>query len=187
MVEAFATFQDLEKRLNRTFTVLEQAWITTLLEDASTYLREDVIGLQVFPQSTVTFSARPVNGEVALPQQPVVEVISVTSGGQATPFSVEDGVVFVSECDEVTITFTFGYSEAPESLKRWACVLVSQALVPLELKLGLAVGGLSSIAIDDFRVAFADGGEATGMTLTERNAELIRAQYRGTATVVGSR
>ena len=187
MVEAFATYQDLEKRLNRTFTEAEQAWITTLLEDASTYLREDVIGLQVFPQSTVTFTARPANGEVVLPQQPVVEVVSVTSGGEPVSFSVEDGSVFVSGCDEVAITFTFGYEQAPEGLRRWACVLVSQALVPLEMKLGLAVGGLSSVAIDDFRVAFADGGEATGMTLTDRNVELIRAQYRGTATVVGTR
>ena len=186
-MDAFATYSDLEARLNRTFTVPERAWITTLLEDASTYLREDVIGLQVFPQSTVTFDAWPSVGEVPLPQQPVQGVASVTVGVDPVDFVVRDGVVFVDTDEQVTVTFTYGYELPPDGLKRWTCVLVSQALVPLELNLGLTVGGLSSVALDDFKAAFADGGEGTGMSLSDRNIALIRRQYSTDVHVGGMR
>ena len=186
-MDAFATYQDLEARLNRVFSVDEQAWITTLLEDASTFLREDVIGLQVYPQSTVTFTAWPVNGEVVLPQQPVISVTSVEVGGDAIDYVLRDGVVFVDTVDQVTIEFTFGYAVAPEGLKRWACVLVSQALIPVELGLGLSVGGLSSVALDDFKAAFADAGESTGIALSDRNIALIRGQYNSGVHVGGMR
>lgn len=184
-MDAFATYQDLEERLNRTFTVPEQAWITTLLEDASTYLREDVIGLQVYPQSTASFAAWPDGaGEVVLPQQPVVTVDAVERDDTAIEYTHRDGIVFVDGCDQVEVMFTYGYAVAPEGLKRWTCVLVSQALIPLELNLGLTVGGLSSVALDDFKAAFADGGEGTGMSLSDRNIALIRRQY-GTDVHVG--
>jgi hypothetical protein len=185
MVDAFATVDDLAARLNRTFSVEEEPWITTLLEDASTYLREDVIGLQVYPQSSATFSAWPDGtGAVVLPQQPVISVDAVELDGEAIDYELRDGVVYVAACTAIDITFTYGYAVAPEGLKRWACVLVSQALVPLELNLGLTVGGLSSVAIDDFKAAFADGGESTGMSLSDRNVALIRKQY-GTDVHVG--
>ena len=187
-MDAFATVDDLAARLNRTFSVEEEAWITTLLEDASTYLREDVIGLQVFPQSSATFTAWPDgDGSVVLPQQPVISVDAVEFDGDAIEYTLRDGVVYVDVCEPVDITFTYGYAVAPEGLKRWACVLVSQALVPLELNLGLTVGGLSSVAIDDFKAAFADGGEGTGMSLSDRNIGLIRRQYGTGVHVGGSR
>ena len=87
----------------------------------------------------------------------------------------------------VEISFTYGHALAPEGLKRWAMVLVSQVMVPLELKLGLTVGGLSSVAIDDFKAAFADAGEATGISLSDRNIEMIRRQYSTGTHVVGMR
>lgn len=177
-MDAFATYEDLELRLNRLFTVGERAWITSLLEDASTYLREDVIGQQVFPASTSTFLAWPEPlGTVVLPQHPVVSVTAVTVGGVSVPFVWRDDVVETSQEKQVAVTFTYGYTTAPEGLRRWACVLVSQALSLLENQLGLSVGGLSSVAIDDFRVAFADAGEETGITLSDRNIALIRRQY----------
>jgi hypothetical protein len=188
MVDAFATVDDLAARLNRTFSEGEEAWITTLLEDASTYLREDVIGLQVYPQSTAAFSAWPDGaGEIVLPQQPVISVDAVEQDGLDLDYVHRDGVIFVDTCEPVDITFTYGYAVAPEGLKRWTCVLVSQALVPLELNLGLTVGGLSSVAIDDFKAAFADGGESTGMSLSDRNIALIRRQYGNDVHIGGMR
>lgn len=184
-MDAFATYSDLEARLNRTFSVGERSWITTLLEDASTYLRDEVIGLQVFPQTQTTFKAFPSHCQVVLPQQPVISVDAVERNGAPITFKLRDGVIFLTSDEEVEITFTFGYASAPESLKRWACVLVSQVLTTLELKLGLTVGGLSSVAIDDFKVSFADGGADTGMQLSERNIALIRAQYNSGSHVVG--
>ncbi|MET0888389.1 MAG: hypothetical protein ABWX92_18285, partial [Mycetocola sp.] len=62
-------------------------------------------------------------------------------------------------------------------LARLACVLVSQTLLPLEAQLGLTAGGLSSVAIDDFKLAWADAGASSGMTLTEHAEKAIRKQF----------
>jgi len=178
-VDAFATYTDLEKILNRTFVVGSEAdWVTALLESASTYLREDVIGQQVYPQSTSTFKAWPEgSGVVILPQFPVQAVTAVTSAGLPVEFVWRDDHVEVDIREQVSVTFTYGYLLPPEGLKRWTCVLVSQALQLLENALGLSVGGLSSVAIDDFKLAFANAGEETGITLSDRNIALIRRQY----------
>lgn len=194
-MDAFATFQDLGLLLNRTFTPDEQAWITALLEGASTYLRDDVIGQQVYPQTTSTFTAYPDGGRIDLPQSPVVTVVSVTSGGLAVDYTRYDNTLDLTlhawsslRTDPVDVTFTYGYATPPESLIRWACVLVSQTLIPLEAGLGLTVGGLSSVALDDFKAAFADAGDSTGTTLSDRNIKLIRDQFGvRNASVVGTR
>lgn len=181
MVDAFATYEDLGLLLNREFTADEQPWITALLESASTYLRDDVLGLQVYPQSTSTFRAWPDGGRVDIPQQPLISIDLVEDAGTPlildTNYWQRDSTLTFRSDDPVDITFTYGYETAPESLKRWACVLVSQALIPLEQQLGLSVGGLSSVAIDDFKVAFADAGEMTGIALSDRNIELLREQF----------
>lgn len=189
MVDAFATVADLELRLNRTFSAgAETEWITALLEDASTYLRDDVLGLQVFPQSQSTFRAWPDGGRVDIPQQPLISIDEVERDGVTlvldTDYTQRDSTLMFRTDDPVDITFTYGYETAPESLKRWACVLVSQALTPLEAGLGLTVGGLSSVAIDDFKAAFADAGDNTGMTLSDRNISLLREQFGVKSTYV---
>lgn len=181
-MDAFATVADLELRLNRDFAAgAETAWITALLEDASTYLRDDVLGLQVFPQSTSTFRAWPDGGRVDMPQQPVISIDSVERDSVAlvedSDYTRRDSTLTFRNDLPVDITFTYGYDAAPESLKRWACVLVSQALTTLEAGLGLTVGGLSSVAIDDFKAAYADAGEMTGITLSDRNIALLREQF----------
>ncbi|MHB9004001.1 MAG: hypothetical protein ACYC6C_08040 [Coriobacteriia bacterium] len=192
MVEAFATYQDLELRLNRTFTVAEQPWITSLLEDASTYLRDDVLGLQVYPQATSTFVGYPEGARVDLPQSPVVSLGAVVQNGVTLAANVgyvrRDNTLYFHSDEPVTVTFTYGYLTAPESLRRWACVLVSQALLPLEQQLGLTAGGLSSVAVDDFKAAWADAGAESGITLSDRNIALLREQFGSRlAWVAGSR
>jgi hypothetical protein len=190
MVDAFATFQDLQARLNREFTVAEQSWITVLLEDASTYLREDVLGLQVYPQSTSTVEMFPDGGRVDIPNPPLISIGAVTRSGSPVEYvrrhnTVYVPIEYVPESvglggyveTPILVTFTYGYALAPESLKRWACVLVSQALLPLEQNLGLTVGGLSSVAVDDFKLAFADAGEMSGIALSDRNVALLREQF----------
>lgn len=189
MVDAFATYTQLGVALNRTFTAGEQTWVTSLLQDASTYLRDDVIGQQVYPQSSSTFTAYPDGGRVDLPQQPVISLGTVTRDGVTlvldTDFTRRDSTLTFDSDDPVIITFTYGYATPPASLTRWCIVLVSQALIPLEAGLGLTVGGLSSVALDDFKAAFADAGEGTGITLSDRNIALIREQFslKGTTVV----
>ena len=186
-MEAFATYQDLEKRLNRVFTADERIWVTTLLEDASTYLRDDVLGGQrVYPRATSTFTAYPTGGVIALPQHPVASVGSVANAaGDQIEYVRRNDSIVVATNDPVTVTFTYGFTSSPEVLKRWACVLVSQALTMLELKLGLAVGGLSSVALDDFKVSFASGSESSGMELSQRNIDNLRSMFGTTYIAAG--
>lgn len=181
---AFASANDLATLLNRTFTTEEQAWVGDLLDAASSYLRGE-IGQLVFPQQEVTYTAYPNAGREDLPQWPIVSIGSVQRDGVDVDYSYRPGYLLVSGDGPVDVTYTFGLAQAPDELARLACVLVSSALIPLEHDLGLTVGGLSSVAIDDFKVAFADAGAATGMVLPPIQLESIRRQFgRGDVTVV---
>ena len=183
-MEAFATPEDLEIRMRRSFTPDEREMVEVLLADASEYLRA-AVGHHVYPRQTVTFTARPdASGEVVLPQQPVVSVDEVTANGQPVPFERFDRSIGVRE-SEVTVTFTYGYDKPPSELQRWACVLVSQTLFPIERGLGLKIGGLSSVQLDDFRIAFANAGDETGMDLSDRSLKRLRQQFGTMSMYVG--
>jgi len=174
-VEAFAVAEDLAALLKREFTPEEQSWIDTLLASASTYLRDDVIGQIVYPRTTSEFDDWPTAGRVDLPQFPVVSVDSVKRNGEPIEYKYRPGYITVRGDEPVTITYTWGYAEPPARLRDMACVLVSSALLTLEAKVGLTAGGLSSVALDDFRLAWADAGAQSGMSLPEiQKADLRR-------------
>ncbi|WP_298742289.1 hypothetical protein [uncultured Microbacterium sp.] len=185
---AFATADDLAALLNRTFTSAEEAWVGTLLDAASSYLRGLADGQILYPQQTVTYTGYPSAGREDLPQWPVVSVGSVTRDGAPVEYKYRPGFIMVSGDEPVDITFTFGHVTAPTELNRLACVLVSAALIPLEAELGLTAGGLSSVALDDFKVAFADAGAQSGMTLPKIQADAVRKQFgRGGIDTVEAR
>jgi len=56
-------------------------------------------------------------------------------------------------------------------------VLVSQTLITLEAQLGLTAGGLSSAQIDEFRLAWANAGEQSGMEIPPRLLASLRRQF----------
>lgn len=171
-MDAFATTAQLSALLNREFSIDETEQVEALLAVASDHIRA-VVGQDIFPQRRVTFKAWPdVAGRVDLPQQPVVEVHSVTGG-----FDYDGESVTAHASGPVDVEFTYGYAEPPEFIASLTCVLAAQAFKMLELGLGLSAGGLSSVAIDDFRAAFADGGEQTGISLTPRNEALLRERF----------
>jgi hypothetical protein len=186
-VEAFTNSDAVASRLNRTFTAAEDEWVTTLLVDASAYLRS-VIGQDVYPTTQSTFTAWPDAGRVDLPQYPVVSVDAVERDGEAVDYTYRPGFIEVSCDDPVDVTFTWGVATAPDVLVSFSAVLVSQAILAVETGTGLTFGGLSSVALDDFRAAFADGGAGSGMVLPEPQQALIRRQFgRGDVTVVETR
>lgn len=180
---SFATYQDLEKRLGRVFESSEHEWVNTLLEDAAEYLRS-VIGQRVWPQETVTFTDVPVSGHVRLPQLPVAAVETVTdTTGTPVAYQLLPGAVTVQTSAPVTVTYRYGVADPPRELVRLSCVLVSQTLVSLSQQLGLTAAGVSSIAIDDFRIAFANGGEQTGFTLTPHTIATLQKQFGAAANI----
>lgn len=176
---AFAEVGDLEDMLGTTFPVEQSEQVTALLEAASAHLRS-VIGQNVFPKDTVTYTAWPSYGREDLPQWPVVSVDSVTRDGNAIPYTYRPGFITVTGDEPIEITFTYGVEAAPAELKRVTCVLAAQALQMIDMTGGMTAGGLSSVAIDDFRAAFADAGGQTGISLPAHvQAGLIRQFGRG--------
>lgn len=173
---AFATAAELAARLQRTFTTDEVAWVDELLEDATGFL-QSVIGQEVYPQRAVTFVAYPSAGRVDLPQWPVVSVDAVERDGVAIEYTYRPGFLMVAGDDPVDVTYTFGYPTVPRELARLTCVLVSQVMLTVEAKLGLTAGGLSSVALDDFKLAFADAGAMSGMSLTPHAEAAVRRQF----------
>lgn len=186
-MKAFTTSDAVATRLNRTFTSAEDDWVTALLVDASAYLRT-VIGQDVYPVTQSTFTAWPDAGRVDLPQYPVVSVDAVERDSVAVEYTYRPGYLTVSCDDPVDVTFTWGVGTAPDILVSLSAVLVSQAILAVETGTGLTFGGLSSVALDDFRAAFADGGASSGMVLPEPQQKLLRSQFgRGDVMVVETR
>lgn len=174
---AFATYQELEKRMARTFNTDERVWVTELLEDSAEYMR-GIIGEQVYPPAQITFLGWPEQGWVDLPASVVRSVDSVTLDGQPVSFEPRLNRVRVGCNGPVEVTISVGYSAAPRDLIALNCALVSSQLLLVEAGLGLQLGGLSSVAIDDFKVAFADAGERTGgMSLPDHQQEYLRNRY----------
>lgn len=181
---AFATVADLEALLKTTYVGDDAAQVEALLEAASGHLRF-VIGQDVFPVTTSTYTAYPSFGREDLPQWPVVEVVSVTRDGAPLEFSYRPGYIVVRGDDACDVTFTWGVATAPAELKRLTLVLAAQALQMFETTGALSAGGLSSLAIDDFRAAFADGGAETGISLSPHAERSIRRAFgRGDIDVV---
>ncbi len=173
---AFATASDLGARMKRTFTGAEATWVDHLLADATAYLQAE-IGQLVAPRKTATFTAWPSSGWVDLPQWPVVSVDAVERDGVPVEFDERPGMIRVSGDSKVDVTFTYGHAEVPRNLESIACALVSQQLTLVEAGLGLSIGGLSSVALDDFKIAFADGGDSTGLTLPKVTIDSLRRQF----------
>lgn len=184
---AFTTAAEVATRLNRQFTGAEMAWVDALLVDASAYLR-GVIGQEVYPVTQSTFTAWPDFGRVDLPQWPVVSVDAVERDGEPVSYEYRPGYITVRSDDPVDVTFTWGVATPPEILASLAAVLVGQAIMAVETAGGLTFGGLSSIALDDFRAAFTNGGYDSGMVLPRPQQALIRRMFgRGDVSVVETR
>lgn len=183
-MDAFATFADLSLRLQRDFAPSEQGWVTALLEDAADYMR-GVIGNQVYPPAQSTYIAYPTGGWVNLPQSPVQSVDSVERDGLDVKFERFQDSIKVDCREPVTVTFSYGVAVVPSDLRSFNCALAAQMMLTVESGLGLTAGGLSSVAIDDFKASFADAGASTGMYLTDASQTYLRNKYGTTAWVVG--
>jgi len=182
-MDAFATSAQLGVRMNRTFTPDEEEWITSLLEDAADFMR-GVMRNQVYPSTTSTFTAYPVGGRVALPQSFVRTIGSVKRDGVDVAFTRFQDTLMV-DCDlPVDVAFTYGLAAAPGDLVGINCALVSQMMLTIEAGVGLTAGGLSSIAIDDFKAAWADAGAGSGLTLTDATRAYLVETYGRSAWVV---
>jgi hypothetical protein len=173
--------------MKRVFTAEEQVWVMALLEDAAAYLR-GVARAAIYPVQTSTFTAYPLGGRVDMPQPYVVSVgpVVLTDTATAVNFARVEDSIYVYSPETIDITFTYGLAQAPADLVGLNCALVSGQIGLIEQDLGLAIGGLSSVALDDFKIAFADGGAGTGLTLPAPQLQYLRDTYGTSGWVVGS-
>jgi hypothetical protein len=115
-------------------------------------------------------------------------VDAVERDAVAVDYTYRPGYLTVDCDDPVDVTFTWGVATAPPILVSFSALLVSQAILSVETGTGLSFGGLSSVALDDFRASFSDGGAESGMVLPSPQQALIRKQFgRGDVTVVETR
>lgn len=187
---AFATADDLALRMQRTFTGPEEAWVTALLEDAAGLMR-GVMRQQVYPAVEAEYIAYPLGGRVDLPQAFIRSIDSVVQDGTElildTDYTRFEDSLLIG-CDlPVTLTVTYGLDDAPADLLALNCVIVSSAMLTVEAGTGLTAGGLSSVALDDFKAAWADAGEQSGLTMTPFAEKYLREQYGITGWVVNTR
>lgn len=158
----FAEVTDLQTRTRTVYMGDDVQWVESLLDDASAHLR-DILGWQVFPAAQITYTTKVHAGVFnRLPIQPVVSLDSVTIPDTYFTYDQYDGG-FESDTNGIaTVTFTAGYSSPPPSLKSWCIVLAVQVIDAVK-KLGmLGPGGLSSVAIDDFKMVWTQNGETGG-------------------------
>lgn len=183
-MDAFATFTDLGTRMKRDFAPAEQGWVTSLLEDSADFMR-GVIGNHVYPSRQSTYTAYPTGGWVELPQSPVKSVDAVQRDGVDVTYERVQDSLKVDCREPVDVTFTYGLTTAPGDLVGINCALVSQMMLTIEAGIGLTAGGLSSVALDDFKAAWADAGAQSGMSLTAATEKYLVDHYGRSAWVVG--
>jgi hypothetical protein len=184
----FATVADLQARTKVTYAGADIDWVQTLLNDATEHLR-DILGWQVYPSAQVSYTTKVWAGIFnRLPIQPVISLDSISIPNTVISYDAYDGG-FESDTNGIaTVQFTAGYSVPPPSLTSWACVLAAQ-VIDAVTKLGmLGNGGLSSVAIDDFKLVWSQSAEngLGGYTLPDRVVQQLRASYGTTAYVTGS-
>jgi hypothetical protein len=189
MLAPFATPEYVATSMKRTFTNAEKAQVEQWLDEASEYIREVAGGAAIYPVQTSTYRATPIRGEIRVPFDPLRSVDAVTDlEGRALGYRMFENRILLDRWtqDQVEVTVQYGLDEAPSLLKSYASALVENRILLAESGLGFQFGGLSSVQLDDFRVAFADGGDKAGMVLPQHSVELIQKRYGTTAWVVNT-
>lgn len=187
----FAAVADLQARTKVVYAGADIDWVQSILNDASAHLR-DILGWQVFPAISASYTTKLQAGMFhRFPQSPASGASTSyldNSGPIPAAPAMFDGGFVPSKSGIATVTFTAGYSIAPPSLVSWSCVLAAQ-VIDAVTKLGmLGNGGLSSVAIDDFKLVWSQSVEngLGGYTLPDRVVAQLRASYGTTAYVTGS-
>jgi hypothetical protein len=183
---SFATVADLQTATKKTYTGQDITWVTELLEQASAHLRT-ILGWQVYPPTAMTYRTRIRACEFyPLPVQPATLTSVVLTDGTVVVTDHFDGGFEPETGGTAVVTFTAGYAAAPPDLKSWTIVLASQ-VIDVVSKLGmLSSGGLSSVAIDDFKMVWSQTGENTaGYGVPETVAARLKESFGSSAYVTG--
>ena len=190
-MEPFATSQDVQTSMQRTFNDAESAAVDGWLVEASDYVRDVAGGEAIYPTTQHTYTTWVLQGRVKLPFRFLLTVDGVRDEeGNTVPYKRFEDRVIVGPAYEgwaLEVTVTTGLAEAPTVLKSYVIGMVEKRMQLTEMGVGLQFGGLSSVALDDFKLAFADGGDKAGFPYLPDTAQhLIRTRYGQTSWTVDS-
>lgn len=179
-MEPFITVDEYQVRTASTVPPDRLESVERLIAAATDYLR-GICGQHIAPIQTSTAILQPsTSGLIVLPQIPVhrLDRIETLDGHPVEHTWDHAAEIRVRCCDQVRVTWTYGHNRVPELLQHLCAALVSKALANLDRQAaGLTVEGISSIAIDDFKVAFADGGALSGMVLPDLHVAELRRRF----------
>lgn len=173
--------------------------VTRLIRSAS----EQVIEAAGSPiggtTSTVTLVQPPGSTVLRLPGLPIQTVHKVTiDNHEVNDFMVvADGIYRAglwgfAQPVQVQVEYTHGPPEVPADIQDLVCRMVMAGVInSLDGPEGLILnnGNISSVAIDDFREAYATGSgveAVTEMTLPTRTRDRLRARFGGNSPTVGA-
>lgn len=182
-MDAFATSAQLATAMKRTFTDDEATWVTMLLQQAAGIMR-GVMHSQVYPSQQSMYRAYPIAGRVNLPQGFIRSIALVQRDGIDVRWERFEDTIQVYGNGPVDLTISYGLDTAPDDLIGINCALVSAPIMTVEAGIGLTAGGLSSIALDDFKAAWADGGASSGMVPSPFTQTYLENTYGTTGWVV---
>jgi len=173
----FATSDDLTER---GISVTDVAVADQLLSDVSEHLRS-VIGQQVFPQSTSTFSVWVGCGTqwVSIPLNPLIDVSAASVDDTPVEVVRQSQSIRVIGPGRVDITCTHGFTVAPAELVSWTCVVASQVLAALAELGSLGFGEVANISIDDYRKGFNQAADRGAFSLPQNVEDRLAASYGG--------
>lgn len=185
----FATAAEVASAMKRTFNPEETLWVEERIEAATEYMRSNMGGVHIAPTTTSTEAVFPVSGQVELSQPYVRSIDAVTYQGAPIAYTRYQDTIRVTDyrATELEITYTHGLDKVPADLRDICIALVAGQVENMENDLGISVGGLSSIALDDFKVGFADGGDKTGLYLSEHHIAYLQRKYGRTMWVMETR
>lgn len=183
-----ATSADL---LARGVDVTDADLADRMLASASAAVREAAGAPISEVTSTVEVEAPQHGRRLLLPSQPVTAVTSVTIDGEAaSDYRVVSGHLWrrtgwATPCGDpatVEVTFTHGWTEVPADIVELVCDL---AIAGMSVAPEGAHVGLAYESIDDYRVGYLQGAEATASVweLPERTRLMLRRRFGGGAHV----
>jgi hypothetical protein len=172
----------------------ETATVTRLIRAASDAVCEAAKNPILEVRSEVTLLAMP-GTLLRLPGLPIREIHSITDGTDPiTGWLTATGGAYLATgwaLQNVTVDYTHGLPLVPEDIIALVVSMVTAGLLAVrdgEDAIALNNGLLSSFAIDDYKEAYATGGDAeavTPMALTERTQRWLAKRFGAGAHVAG--
>lgn len=197
MLDPLATTADLTAR-GVTVDASETAMVQTFLDEASAAVRQ-AAGVPISATTSTVVLAGTCDRWLRLPGPPIREVTAAAiDGDTVTDWKLSEGMLWrrcgwqpTDEPASVSVTQDHGLPEVPVDIVGMVCSMTAMALRLVRSSVdGTGAApvpqDVTSISIDDYRVAFRQDGDrnATVFTIPDRVQKRLRARFGGGASML---